>query len=81
LQTELTLPQAISLEAGLASIDRAARALLMRHSDLFHSVNGLISRTRTDLATRLIEIRSQTAKQKPRGIDPGLSEIQNHITT
>ena len=62
LQTELTAPQVTTLQTELESIDRAARILPMRHSDLFHSVMGLIIRTRTDLATRLAEVRSQTAK-------------------
>jgi hypothetical protein len=62
LQTELTAPQVTTLQAELESIDRAARILPMRHSDLFLSVMGLIIRTRTELATRLVEVRSQTAK-------------------
>lgn len=62
LQTELTAPQVTALQTELESIDRAASILPMRHSDLFLSIKGLIIRTRTELATRLTEVRSQTAK-------------------
>jgi hypothetical protein len=62
LHTELTAPQVTTLQTELESIDRAARILPMRHSDLFLSVMGLIIRTRTELATRLVEVRGQTAK-------------------
>jgi hypothetical protein len=62
LQTEVTAPQVTTLQTELESIDRAARILPMRHSDLFLSVMGLIIRTRTELAARLVELRSQTAK-------------------
>jgi TRAP-type uncharacterized transport system substrate-binding protein len=62
LQTELTAPQVTALQTELESIDRAARILPMRHSDLFLSIKGLIIRTRTELATRLDEVRSRAAK-------------------
>ena len=62
LQAELTAPQVAVLQADLESIDRATRILPMRHSDLFFAMRLHIDLMRTQLASRLIEARSQTAK-------------------
>ena len=61
-QTELTAPQVVSLQTELENIDRAARILPKRHSDLFFALQQHINLTRTQLAARLLELRSQTAK-------------------
>ena len=61
LQTELTAPQVAVLQADLESIDRATRILPMRHSDLFFAMRLHIDLMRTQLTSRLIEARSQTA--------------------
>jgi TRAP transporter TAXI family solute receptor len=61
-QTELTAPQLVTLQAELEKIDRAARILPKRHSDLFFDFNRHIDSTRARLVSRLIEVRSQTLK-------------------
>jgi hypothetical protein len=61
-QTELTAPQVVSLQTELENIDRAARILPQRHSDLFFNLEQHIILTRTQLASRLVEVRSQTLK-------------------
>jgi len=61
-QTELTAPQVVSLQTELEGIDRAARILPQRHSDLFFILEHHIILTRTQLASRLVEVRSQTLK-------------------
>jgi TRAP-type uncharacterized transport system substrate-binding protein len=61
-QTELTAPQVVSLQAELENIDRAARILPKRHSDLFFVLEDHITLTRSQLASRLVEVRSQIAK-------------------
>ena len=61
-QTELTAPQVVSLQTELEGIDRAARILPQRHSDLFFILEHHITLTRTQLASRLVEVRSQTLK-------------------
>jgi hypothetical protein len=61
-QTELTAPQVASLQTELEDIDRAARVLPQRHSDLFFILEHHIILTRTQLASRLVEVRSQTLK-------------------
>jgi len=61
-QTELTAPQVVSLQTELENIDRAARILPQRHSDLFFVLAHHIVLTRTQLASRLVEVRSQTLK-------------------
>jgi len=61
-QTELTAPQVVSLQTELEDIDRAARVLPQRHSDLFFILEQHITVTRTQLASRLVEVRSRTAK-------------------
>jgi hypothetical protein len=62
-QTELTAPQVGSLQNELEEIDRAARMILpQRHSDLFFILEHHITLTRTQLASRLVEVRSRIAK-------------------
>jgi hypothetical protein len=61
-QTELTAPQVVSLQAELENIDRAARILPQRHSDLFFILEHHIILTRSQLASRLVEVRSRIAK-------------------
>ena len=53
LQTTLTAEQVTTLQTELTSIDRAARQLPMRHSDVFLSTMGIIH--------RLAEVRPQPA--------------------
>jgi len=61
LQKELTAAQVASLQVDLENVSRAARILPKRNSDLFFPLRRHIDLTRTELATRLIGIRSQTA--------------------
>jgi hypothetical protein len=61
-QTELTAPQVVSLQTELENIDRAARILPQRHSDLFFILEHHITLTRTQLASRLVEVRRQITK-------------------
>ena len=61
-QTELTAPQVVTLQTELENIDRAARILPQRHSDLFFVLEHHIILTRTQLASRLVEVRRQIAK-------------------
>jgi TRAP-type uncharacterized transport system substrate-binding protein len=61
LQGELTIPQAEVLQSDLADIDRVASAVPMRHSDLFFIFRLHLDQTRSRLASRLVEARSQTA--------------------
>ena len=61
-QTELTAPQVVTLQTELENIDRAARILPQRHSDLFFILEHHITLTRTQLASRLVEVRRQIAK-------------------
>jgi hypothetical protein len=56
-QTELTAPQVVSLQTELENIDRAARILPQRHSDLFFILEHHITLTRTQLASR-VSLRS-----------------------
>ncbi len=62
LQTELSVSQVEALQTDLENIDRAARILPKRHSDLFFVLQNHISLTRTQLASRLVEARSYTTK-------------------
>ncbi|MFZ0671216.1 MAG: TAXI family TRAP transporter solute-binding subunit [Pseudolabrys sp.] len=62
LQGELTVPQAEALQSVLADIDRVASAVPMRHSDLFFIFRLHLDQTRSRLALRLVEARSQAAK-------------------
>jgi hypothetical protein len=61
-QTELTAPQVVSLQTELENIDSAARILPQRHSDLFFILEHHITLTRTQLASRLVEVRRQITK-------------------
>ena len=61
-QTELTAPQVVSLQTELEGIDRAARILPQRHSDLFFILERHITLTRTQLAAHLVEARNQALK-------------------
>jgi hypothetical protein len=62
LQGELTVSQAEALQSVLADIDRVASAVPMRHSDLFFIFRLHLDQTRSRLALRLVEARSQAAK-------------------
>ena len=62
LLTELSVPQVQALQTDLDSIDRAANIVPMRNSDLFFDLRTHIDRTRTHVAMRLTEARSQAAK-------------------
>ena len=64
LHTELTTPQVIGLQHDLENIERSVSILGVpnRFSDLFFSLKVHIDLTRTRLASRLAEVRSQTAK-------------------
>ena len=62
MQENLTVPQVATLQAELENIDRMAKILPMRHSELFFDFNRHIEFTRERFASRLIEVRSQTAK-------------------
>jgi TRAP-type uncharacterized transport system substrate-binding protein len=61
-QTELTAPQVVSLQTELENIDRAARILPQRHSDLFFTLEQHIILARTQLASRLVEARARQPK-------------------
>jgi TRAP transporter TAXI family solute receptor len=60
-QKELTVPQVVALQTDLENINRAARILPKRNSDLFFDFNRHVESTRSHLASRLVEVRSQTA--------------------
>jgi TRAP transporter TAXI family solute receptor len=62
LQRELTSSEIVSLHTDLENINRAARILPRRHSEMFFDFNQHIESTRTRLAARLVEARSQTLK-------------------
>jgi hypothetical protein len=62
LQRELTSSQVMGLQTDLENINRAARILPRRHSEMFFDFNQHIESTRTRLAARLVETRSQTLK-------------------
>ena len=62
MQARLTAPQLAALQTDLENIDRMAGILPMRHSELFFSLKRDIDSTRTYLASRLAETRSQTVK-------------------
>jgi hypothetical protein len=63
LQKELTAPQVVALQTDLENVSRTARILPKRNSDLFFPLRRHIDLTRTELATRLMEVRSLTAKE------------------
>ena len=62
LQQELTAPQVVTLQKDLENINPAARVLPKRNSDLFFDFNQHMESTRTRLASRLVELRSQMTK-------------------
>lgn len=61
LQGDLTTPQILALQGDLDSINRAARVLPRRHSDLFFSLIMHIDLVRTRVASRLIASGSERA--------------------
>jgi len=62
MQSKLTASQLVALQTDLENIDRMAGILPMRHSELFFSLKRDIDSTRTFLASRLAEMRSQIVK-------------------
>ena len=62
MQKSLTAPQVAALQNYLENIDRAAKILPMRHSELFFDFNRHIETTRERLASHLAEVQRQTAK-------------------
>jgi hypothetical protein len=62
MQKTLTATQVAALQTDLENIDRAAKILPMRHSDLFFDFNRHIESTRERLASHLVEVQRQTAK-------------------
>ena len=61
LQGDLTAAQMLELQGDLDSINRAARILPRRHSDLFFSLIMHIDLVRTRLASRLVALRGERA--------------------
>jgi hypothetical protein len=61
-QTELTTSQVVALQTELENIERAARILPRRHSDLFFDFNRHIESTRARLVLCLAEVQSQKTK-------------------
>jgi hypothetical protein len=61
-QRELTGSQVVDLQTDLENINRAARILPRRHSEMFFDFNQHIDSTRTRLAGRLGEARTQALK-------------------
>jgi TRAP-type uncharacterized transport system substrate-binding protein len=57
LDADLTVPQIEALQTDLENINRAARILPMRHSDLFIDLFMHIRLMRTDLAMRIAALR------------------------
>jgi hypothetical protein len=62
MQNQLTAPQVAALQTDFDNIVRMAEILPMRHSDLFFDLNLHIKSMRARLASRLAEVRRQTAK-------------------
>ena len=62
MQEELSTPQIVALQNNFENINRAARILPKRNSDLFFDFNQHIESTRARLASRLVEVRNQTLK-------------------
>ena len=54
--------QVVALQTDLENIARMTGILPMRHSGLFFDLNQHIDSTRTRLASRLVEVRSETLK-------------------
>jgi uncharacterized protein len=62
MRKNLTVPQVATLQVELENIDRAAKILPMRHSELFFDFNRHIEYTRERLASHLAEVQRRTAK-------------------
>jgi len=62
MQNQLTAPQVAALQTDFDNIVRMAEILPMRHSDLFFDLNLHIKSMRERLASRMTEVRGQTAK-------------------
>ena len=62
MKANLTASQLAALQSDLENIDRVSAVLPMRHSETYFSLKRDIDATRTHLASRLIEARTQTAK-------------------
>ena len=56
------MPQVATLQAELENIDRAAKILPMRHSELFFDFNRHIEFTRERLASHLAQVQRRTTK-------------------
>jgi hypothetical protein len=61
-RTELAGPRLLAMQADLDSIDRAAKVLPMRHSDLFFALRTHIDLTRTRLSSLLPPSPAQLRK-------------------
>jgi TRAP-type uncharacterized transport system substrate-binding protein len=61
LQDDLTTPQVLALQGDLDGINRAARVLPRRQSELFFSLIMHIDLVRTRLASRLVALRGERA--------------------
>jgi TRAP-type uncharacterized transport system substrate-binding protein len=61
MKANLTASQLATLQADLENIDRVSAVLPMRHSEPYFGLKRDIDATRTHLASRLVEARSQTA--------------------
>jgi hypothetical protein len=61
MKENLTASQLAALQNDLETIDRVSAILPMRHSETYFGLKRDIDATRTHLASRLVEARSQTA--------------------
>jgi TRAP-type uncharacterized transport system substrate-binding protein len=61
MKENLTASQLAALQSDLENIDRVSAVLPMRHSETYFGLKRDIDATRTHLASRLVEARSQTA--------------------
>jgi hypothetical protein len=61
MKANMIAPQLAALQNDLEIIDRASAILPMRHSETYFGFRRDIDATRTRLASRLVEARSQTA--------------------
>jgi TRAP-type uncharacterized transport system substrate-binding protein len=61
-RTELAAPRLLAMQADLDSIDRAAKVLPMRHSDLFFALRSHIDLTRTRLSSLLPPLEAHLRK-------------------
>jgi TRAP-type uncharacterized transport system substrate-binding protein len=61
MKANLTASQLAALQSDLENIDRVSAVLPMRHSETYFGLKRDIDATRTHLASRLVEARSQTA--------------------